>query len=310
MSTDANDVNQQLETDDLALLLRIMQQFEPGGVPEPGSPTALQALTANRRLGELLVDARMALIRAAREDDASWRDIGTSLDVTRQAAQRWFAERASQDPQRILVPDTEEFVDLANRAGDVLEYIDDVDEYEATAGTPLSLPAPLTGAEALKAMRRVYDVLEASLDAFPGKAPGTRVLAPDGRYEHAPFRVVGLDREDIAALVRAAEVTTAAAAAPHTHELRSVLADFNALDCRSSWGGAEEFTAGAVAHALSNLVDLLTIEHDDDIAALATSLATDQDVVLTITEQSTYNRLANRFNKLLTSGDPLVRFEY
>jgi hypothetical protein len=51
--------------------------------------TAVQALTANRRLVELLTTRRWLAASAARDAGASWAAIGAALGISRQAAHEW-----------------------------------------------------------------------------------------------------------------------------------------------------------------------------------------------------------------------------
>jgi hypothetical protein len=53
----------------------------------------LQALTANRRLVELLTGHRWITIEAAREAGASWSAIGEALGMTKQGAIDWYKRK-------------------------------------------------------------------------------------------------------------------------------------------------------------------------------------------------------------------------
>lgn len=65
--------------------------------------TPLQALTASRRLAELLVESRWYLMRDAREAGDSWAAIGDSLGITKQGAQDWYRRKIEQ--QALHLPD-------------------------------------------------------------------------------------------------------------------------------------------------------------------------------------------------------------
>lgn len=52
--------------------------------------TALSALEANRRLVDLLVGRRWSVMQSAREEGATWAEIGAALGMTRQGAQDWY----------------------------------------------------------------------------------------------------------------------------------------------------------------------------------------------------------------------------
>src|SRR3954447_6384677 len=53
----------------------------------------LDALRASRRVVELLTGARWHMMRQAREEGASWSDIGQALGMTRQAAHDFYRRR-------------------------------------------------------------------------------------------------------------------------------------------------------------------------------------------------------------------------
>lgn len=56
----------------------------------------LDALRASRRVVELLTGARWHMMRQAREEGASWSDIGQALGMTRQAAHDFYRRRIEQ----------------------------------------------------------------------------------------------------------------------------------------------------------------------------------------------------------------------
>jgi len=59
----------------------------------------LDALRVSRRLVELLTGARWHMMRQAREEGASWSDIGQALDMTRQAAHDFYRRKTDQQDQ-------------------------------------------------------------------------------------------------------------------------------------------------------------------------------------------------------------------
>jgi hypothetical protein len=59
----------------------------------------LDALRASRRVVELLTGARWHMMRQAREEGASWSDIGQALGMTRQAAHDFYRRRIEQQEQ-------------------------------------------------------------------------------------------------------------------------------------------------------------------------------------------------------------------
>jgi hypothetical protein len=59
----------------------------------------LDALRASRRVVELLTSARWHMMRQAREEGASWSDIGRALGMTRQAAHDFYRRKIEQQEQ-------------------------------------------------------------------------------------------------------------------------------------------------------------------------------------------------------------------
>ncbi|MGW5317860.1 hypothetical protein [Nocardia thailandica] len=70
---------------------------------EMAEVTSLQALTANRRLVELLTGRRWMTMQAAREDGQSWAAIGDALGITKQGAIDWYRRKIADQEQ--FVPD-------------------------------------------------------------------------------------------------------------------------------------------------------------------------------------------------------------
>jgi hypothetical protein len=77
--------------------------------------TALQALTANAQLVELLVGRRWCVIMAAREARASWKAIGVALGMSAEEAESWYRGKIAHREQH--VPDVHD----AGRARAVLD---------------------------------------------------------------------------------------------------------------------------------------------------------------------------------------------
>jgi hypothetical protein len=59
----------------------------------------LDALRASRRVVELLTAARWHMMRQAREEGASWNDIGQALGMTRQAAHDFYRRKIERQEQ-------------------------------------------------------------------------------------------------------------------------------------------------------------------------------------------------------------------
>jgi hypothetical protein len=74
---------------------RPVEQLEGALMKLPGV-TGLDALRASRRVVDLLTGARWHMMRQAREEGASWRDIGQALGMTRQAAHDFYRRKIEQ----------------------------------------------------------------------------------------------------------------------------------------------------------------------------------------------------------------------
>ncbi|MGW5194000.1 hypothetical protein ACWEOO_32425 [Kribbella sp. NPDC004138] len=66
--------------------------------------TGLEALSASRRLVDLLTGARWHMIRQAREEGSSWSQVGSALGMSKQAAYDFYRRKldqqdASADPE-------------------------------------------------------------------------------------------------------------------------------------------------------------------------------------------------------------------
>ncbi|MBM0233204.1 hypothetical protein JNW91_15825 [Micromonospora sp. STR1_7] len=97
---------------------------------------------------------------------------------------------------RCLVPDLDdEFLTLLGQVEEILMAIDP-NELHPT-------PAPLAGDEALYAMRRVWEAVHISQGKYATSAGHGRLLAPDGRLDLLPLRVVDLPADDLKALAAA-----------------------------------------------------------------------------------------------------------
>ena len=64
-----------------------------GAVAEEPEVTALEALAANRALVDELVGQRWYVMQAAREDGASWGELGAALGMSKQGAQDWYRRK-------------------------------------------------------------------------------------------------------------------------------------------------------------------------------------------------------------------------
>lgn len=75
--------------------------FARAKLAELAPVTELQALTANRRLTDLLTSRRWMVMQEAREAGASWAAIGGALGMTKQGAIDWY-KRKIADQEKYL----------------------------------------------------------------------------------------------------------------------------------------------------------------------------------------------------------------
>jgi hypothetical protein len=67
-----------------------------GALTKLPNVAGLDALRASRRVVELLTGARWHMMRQAREEGASWSDIGQALGMSRQAAHDFYRRKIEQ----------------------------------------------------------------------------------------------------------------------------------------------------------------------------------------------------------------------
>jgi hypothetical protein len=63
--------------------------------------TGLDALRASQRVVELLTGARWHMMRQAREEGASWTDVGQALGMSKQAAYDFYRRRTEQNKHAV-----------------------------------------------------------------------------------------------------------------------------------------------------------------------------------------------------------------
>ncbi len=165
-------------------------------------------------------------------------------------------------------------------------------------------PAALGGGVAL---RRVADTVRPT-QTDPGTATGGRLLGPDGRYEHVPLRFVRVREADIDALSSAAAALGKPVRTEAVSDALRLHAGHRALD--------REFPDpdAALVALVAPVAGVLDLEWTRDTELLRARL--DQpvdaagDVVLTAAEETAYQRVMTRFNRMWTLADPVDRFAY
>ncbi len=167
-------------------------------------------------------------------------------------------------------------------------------------------PPPLAGGQALGALRRIWDVVAPTQGERAAKAGRTgRLLAPDGRYEHAPLRLVDIGQADVDALAAAA----AAFGDPHAPDhVRQALEHGTGIAYHDS-GDQARTRLVMTAAQLAGLLDLAPDRDSEMLAALVDGQA-DIDITLTPGSEAAYQRYVTRANRMWTLADPLARYLY
>jgi hypothetical protein len=168
---------------------------------------------------------------------------------------------------------------------------------------PLRLPAPLADRAALAAVQRLLAALAPTQFRGPGCG---RLLAPDGRYEHAPMTALTLPAADIDLLCE----TAAALGRPGLDVDIAELVDAH----------AEQFTLGyrrteptELVSLLARLAGLLDLAPTDDTRLLTARLRAappGTDCVLSDAEEAAHARTADRMNHLWAHGSGIDRYLY
>ncbi len=168
-------------------------------------------------------------------------------------------------------------------------------------------PAALGGGVALQALRRVADTVRPT-QTDPDTWTGGRLLGPDGRYEHVPLRFIR---------VRATDVDALSAAAAALGEPVRTEAVTDALRLHAGHRAQDrEFPDpdAALAALAARVAGVLDLEWTRDTellhARLEQPVDAAGDVVLTAAEETAYQRVVTRFNRMWTLADPVDRFTY
>ena len=206
-----------------------------------------------------------------------------------------------------LIPDLHD--ELSEVLWQVEEVLITLAVWESDTGEPTTLPTPLARREALEALDRLEAVIEPTQSRHNQPAGSGRLLGPDGHYQHRPLRLATIDRADLATLTAAAQLLgQALATAPHS-ELTEALT-LGATITAPLHGPAPEPVA--LVEGLARALGVLDLETTPDTARLTTILtsAGHADVVLSAPDEAAYQRLAQRFNDMWTSGNDIHRSRY
>jgi hypothetical protein len=207
------------------------------------------------------------------------------------------------DHRARLVPDLDD--ELTTSLSQIEELLLEVAAWEDEDPETL-WPPPLAGSAALDALRRIWDAIAPTQGERAVSAGRTgRILGPDGRYEHAPLRLVSVDPADVATLAAAAAAFGDPHAAGH---VRSALEHGADIAYRVS----DDEACNRLVMTAAQIAGLLDLAPDRDSEVLAALLPDDQaaDVVLSPDGEAAYQRYASRANRMWSLGDPLARYLY
>ncbi|SFD88125.1 hypothetical protein SAMN05216574_101166 [Blastococcus tunisiensis] len=181
---------------------------------------------------------------------------------------------------------------------------EDDDRQDPCADTePLRVPAPLAGRVALAAVQRLLTDLTPTQSRRPERG---RLLAPDGRYEHAPLTALTLPAADIDLL----SATAAALGHPGLDPDIGELVDTHSEQLTLGYRQAEP--PELVSH-LARLAGLLDLAPTDDTRLLTARLRATPpgtDCVLSDAEEAAHARTADRMNHIWAHGSGIDRYLY
>ncbi|CCH86263.1 protein of unknown function [Modestobacter italicus] len=181
---------------------------------------------------------------------------------------------------------------------------EDDDRRDPSAGAePLRLPAPLADRAALAAVQRLLSALAPTQSREPWRG---RLLAPDGRYEHAPMTALTLPATDI-------DILAATAATLGHPGLDADLAELVDAHTAQLAGGYRRADRTELVSLLARLAGLLDLAPTDDTRLLIVRLRATPpgtDCVLSETEEAAHARTADRMNHLWAHGSGIDRYLY
>lgn len=185
---------------------------------------------------------------------------------------------------------------------------EDDDRRDPGTGTePLRVPAPLADRAALAAVQRLLTALAPTQSQESGCG---RLLAPDGRYEHAPMTALTLPTADIDLLA----ATAAALGHPLGHpRLDADIAELVAAHAAQLPGGYRRADRTELVSLLRRLAGLLDLAATDDTRLLTARLRVTPpgaDCVLSDAEEAAHARTADRMNHIWAHGSGIDRYLY
>lgn len=233
----------------------------------------------------------------------------------------------------IVIPEDEAVLGILNGAEQLLYALASVNDPDINPDAdtdPWVLPAAIADGAALAALQRIVPEIRNVLprdytgfDDYDKTRP--RLLAPEGRYELVPARLVHVDSVDVELLQQTARVCGqsldpdarrdagfARTALLDLAEVLDQLVDSLPNDEPAPRSAAQLDPRVRLFAPVARLAALLTIDPvDADHQALVDALADRLgDVVLGTEQERAYQVLADRWNRVLADGDPLQRWVY
>jgi hypothetical protein len=173
----------------------------------------------------------------------------------------------------------------------------------STDTEPLRLPAPLADRIALAAVQRLLTAVAPTQSRGPGP---DRLLAPDGRHEHAPLTVLTLPAADI-------DLLCATAAALGHPGLDADIAELVDAHSEQLGRGYHQTDRTELVSLLARLAGLLDPAPTDDTPLLTARLRATPpgtDCVLSDDEEAAHARTADRMNHMWAHGSGIDRYLY
>lgn len=170
-------------------------------------------------------------------------------------------------------------------------------------GRPLTLPEPLANGVALGAVQRLAAALRPTQSLAPDAG---RLLAPDGRYEHAPMTVLELPAEDIAILSQ----TAATLGHPRLDGDVADLVATHAEQLGDAYRRANRTELVSLTARLAGLLDLAPTRDSELLVERLRACPPGVDLVLTEAEEQAYVRTADRMNHIWALGSGVDRYLY
>jgi hypothetical protein len=181
---------------------------------------------------------------------------------------------------------------------------EDDDRRDPSAGTErLRLPAPLADRVGLAAARRLLSALAPTQSRGPGCG---QLLAPDGRYEHAPMTALALPAADIDLLA----ATAAVLGAPRLDADIAELVDAHAAQLAGQYRRADRPELVSLLARLAGLLDLAPTDDTRLLTARLRATPPGTDCVLSDAEEAAHARTADRMNHIWAHGSGIDRYLY